>query len=323
MRRLLITLIPSAVLALCLYMVDLPLWVESPGDAKSVLPLISIDGAPTYDSEGRLLLTTVNVGRVNAYYALRAWLDPAARVIPEREILLPGQSDREFERVSLSQMDSSKIAAVAIALEPTTNYPEFHGRGVVIQDTVSGSPADGRLFAGDLIFEINRDPLADIAELDVLISEAAVGEELDLRVRPVEGGEAREVSITLGSDPDGNPIIGIYPVANFPFDVRIESGSIGGPSAGLMWALGVTDLLTTVDLTGDRVIAGTGTVDLLGNVGPIGGIALKVEAAEQADADLFLLPRENLEEARTADADIELVAVASVDQAVSFLEGAA
>ena len=323
MRRLLITLIPSAVLALCLYMVDLPLWVESPGDAKSVLPLISIDGAPTHDSEGRLLLTTVNVGRVNAYYALRAWLDPAARVIPEREILLPGQTDREYERVSLSQMDSSKIAAVAVALERSTDYPEIHGPGVVIQDTVAGSPADGRLFAGDLILEIDGDPLADIAELDAVITDAGIGGKLDLNVRPVEGGEARDVSITLASGPDGDPMIGIYTVASFPFDVRIESGTIGGPSAGLMWTLGVTDLLTTADLTGNRVIAGTGTVDLAGNVGPIGGITLKVQAAEQADAELFLLPRENLAEARSADADIELVPVASVDEAVGYLEGAA
>jgi PDZ domain-containing protein len=323
MRRVLITLIPSAVLALCLYMIDLPLWVESPGDAKSVLPLISIDGATTYDSEGRLLLTTVNVGRVNAYYALRAWLDPAARVIPEREILLPGQTDREFERVSLSQMDSSKIAAVAVALERTTDYPQLHGRGVVVQDTLSGSPANGVLFAGDLILEINGDPLADIDELEAVIAESGVGGQLDLRVRPVEGGEARDASITLALGPDGDPMMGIYSVAGFPFDVRIESGTIGGPSAGLMWSVGVTDLLTAGDLTGDRVIAGTGTVDLLGNVGPIGGVALKVQAAEQADAQLFLLPHENLAEARTADADIELVAVASVDEAVSFLEGAA
>jgi PDZ domain-containing protein len=324
MRRLLLTLIPSAVLVLCLYLVELPLWVESPGGARSVLPLIAIDGAPTYDSEGRLLLTTVNVGRVNSFYALRAWLDPAANLLSERDVIPPGQTDREYEQVSLSQMDQSKIAAVAAALERFTDYPEEHGQGAIVQDTVSGAPAHGRLFPGDLITEVNGEPLDDLAELDALIDQAGARGLLELVVRPLEGGPSRAVSLLPVRDVEtGDPIIGIFTVAHFPFDVRIESGSIGGPSAGLMWALGVADLLTAEDLTGDRAIAGTGTVDLFGDVGPIGGITLKLQAAEKAEAEVFLLPQENLAEARTADADIQLVPVSTVEQAVSFLQGAA
>jgi PDZ domain-containing protein len=121
-------------------------------------------------------------------------------------------------------------------------------------------------------------------------------------------------------DQDDQPVIGIYPVANFPFDIRIESGSIGGPSAGLMWTLGVTDLLTSGDLTADLAIAGTGTVDLNGNVGPIGGITLKVVAAERANAEAFLVPQPNLAEARTVATDLRLVPVSNVEQAISFLE---
>ncbi|MGH2710964.1 MAG: YlbL family protein [Actinomycetota bacterium] len=321
MRRLLLSLIPSAVLALCLYMIDLPLWVESPGGARSVLPLISIDGAPTYDSEGRLLLTTVSLGRVNAYYALRAWLDPSATILTEREVLPPGKSDREYEQVSLSQMDSSKIAAVAVALRRITEYPDVHGPGAIVQNILAGSPADGRLFPGDLIVEIDGDPLDDLVELDAVIDAAGVAGDLEMKVRPVEGGETREVSVRLATDVGGDPLIGIFTAANFPYDVRIESGSIGGPSAGLMWALGVTDLLTAQDLTGDRVIAGTGTVDMEGNVGPIGGIGLKIEAAERAHAEIFLLPHENLAEAREAAENIRLLPVVDVEAAISYLEG--
>lgn len=323
-RRLLLSVVPSVVLALCLYVVELPLWVESPGGAKSVIPLIAIHGAPTYDSEGRLLLTTVNVGRVNLYYALRAWLDPAATLISEREILPPGLTDQEYDRISLSQMDQSKVAAVVVALQRSTAYPEEHGRGALVQDTIPGSPAEGALFAGDLITHINRQPLADLQALGRAIEDAGPGRPLRITVRPVEGGTERMVTLRPVLDPElDRPVIGVYTVANFPFDVEIESGSIGGPSAGLMWALGVTDLLTPGDLTDDRAIAGTGTVDLEGNVGPIGGITLKVQAAEEADADAFLLPQANLAEARTVDTDLELVPVATVEQAISFLEGAA
>ena len=321
-RRLFLSVVPSAVLALCLYLVELPLWVESPGNAKSVVPLIAVHGAPTYQSEGRLLLTTVNVGRVNLYYALRAWLDPAATVLSDRDILPPGLTDQEYDRISLSLMDESKVAAVAVALEGSTEYPDEHGRGALIQDTIPGSPADGSLFAGDLITHIDDEPLADLDALGRAIDAAGAGRSLRLSVRPVEGGTKRTVTLRPVVDPElDRPVLGVYTVANFPFEVQIESGSIGGPSAGLMWTLGVTDLLTPGDLPGDRAIAGTGTVDLAGNVGPIGGITLKVQAAEEEDADVFLLPRANLAEARTVDTELELVPVGTVDQALSYLEG--
>jgi PDZ domain-containing protein len=319
-----LALIPLATLSVCLYLVDLPLWVESPGGARSVLPLISIDGAPTYDSDGRLLLTTVSVGRANLYYALRAWLDPAAYVVEEEEVLPPGQTDREYERLSLSQMDQSKIAGVAVALERATDYPRVHGQGAIVQDVVPGSPADGRLFPGDLITEIDGEPLANLEELGKVITYAGEGRAIRMTVRPLEGGTEREVSVRTVFDEEAErPIVGIFPIANFPFEVTIESGRIGGPSAGLMWALGVTDLLTGEDLTGDRVIAGTGTVDLDGNVGPIGGITLKLAAAERAGAETFLLPQANLEEARGAETNMRLISVRSVEQAVGYLEDAA
>ena len=324
MRRLLLTLVPTAALALCLYMVELPLWVESPGGARSVLPLIAIEDAPTYDSEGRLLLTTVNVGRVNVFYALRAWLDPAARLIPERDVLPEGLTDREYDRISLSQMDQSKIAAVMVALERESGYPEEHGEGVLVQDVVPGSPAEGRLFPGDLITHIDGGPLADLQGLRRSIEDAGTGGVLRMTVRPLEGGTERSVAIRPVLDRElDRTVVGVYAVANFPFPVEIESGSIGGPSAGLMWALGVTDLLTPGDLTGARAIAGTGTVDLQGNVGPIGGITLKVEAAEQADAEAFLVPQANFAEAQTVDTDLQLVPVGTVEQAIEYLEGSA
>jgi PDZ domain-containing protein len=291
-----------------------------------VLPLIDVEGQPSYDSEGRLLLTTVNFGRVNVYDAVRAWIDPAANLVDEQSVIPPGQTDLEFERRSLSQMDQSKIAAVAVSLERLTGYPEEHGDGVIVQDTVQGGPAFGRLFPGDLIVAADGEPVADPEDLTRMIGEAGAGTSIRFTVRPLEGGEEETVPLVPIRDPqppEDDPdraIIGILSVVNFPFTVRIESGDIGGPSAGLMWALGVTELLTPEDLTGDDTLAGTGTVDLLGNVGPIGGIGLKIIAAERAGASAFLVPRDNLAEARAVGSDLPLVSVTTVDQAIEFLE---
>lgn len=311
-----------AALAVCLAVVELPLFVEAPGRARSVLPLIDIDGTSTYESEGRLLLTTVNVGRLNAFEALTAWIDPQADVIPERELIPPGLSEEEYERASRSQMDQSKVAAVAVALELLTEYPDEHGQGVIVQDVLAGTPADGRLFPGDLMTHVNGAPLADLAQLRDAIAAAADGGTIRLQVRPVEGGDTSTVEVRPtrieGVD---RPVVGIAAVANFPFDVDIQSGTIGGPSAGLMWALGMIETLTPEDLTAGRSIAGTGSVDLDGQVGPIGGVRMKVIGAEEAGADAFLLPREDLSDARDAAGSIELVPVGTVEEALGYLEG--
>lgn len=312
---------PAAVLAVCLVVVELPLFVEAPGRARSVLPLIDVDGTTTYQSEGRFLLTTVNVGRLSVFEAVAAWIDPDAEVISEHDLIPPGQTDEEYERAARSQMDQSKIAAAAVALELQTDYPDEHGPGVIVQDVLAGTSADGRLFPGDLITHVNGTPLADLAQLRAAIGAAEGGGSVTLRVRPLEGGSEStvEVSPTRVEGVD-RPVIGIASVANFPFDIDIQSGTIGGPSAGLMWALGLIDTLTPEDLTGGEAIAGTGTVDLDGRVGPIGGIRMKVVGAEEAGAEVFLVPREHLAEARRADGAIELVAVGTVDEALRFLE---
>ena len=316
-QRILLTLSPVVVLAISLYLVDLPLYVEAPGRTQPVLSLIDIDGTETYESKGKLLLTTINVGRSNLYGAIRGWIDDDLRLVPEREVIPPGQTEEEYEQAQVSLMDQSKIAAVARALRRVVDYPLDTSRGVIIHLVVAGTPAEGRLFVGDVITEVNGEPLRGLPQLQRLVKEAN-GSALRLTVEPLEGGRSRTVTLTPQLREDG-PVIGVSAIPNFPVDVRIESGEIGGPSAGLMWAVGVADLLTRVDLTGGQVVAGTGTVDLGGGVGAVGGIDLKIVSAERAGADMFLLPRGNVPEVRAAG-DIELVPVATVAEAIEVLE---
>jgi Lon-like protease len=320
MRRLLLLLAPWAALGLTVYAVDLPFFSVGPGPAREVNPRIDIDGRRTFESRGRLMLTTVNLGRVNVFSAFDAWVDPAVDVVSERSILAPGQTDRQHRQQSNLEMDESKIAAVAVALRRVTGYPREHGDGVLIQDVIEGAPASGRLFPGDLILGADGEGIDGLDQMRSVISGAGTGRDLRLTVR--SGDERRTVSIRPIRRPeDDRPIIGVVLVENFPFDIRIDSGDVGGPSAGLMWALGVMDLLTPGDLTSGRTVAGTGVIDLEGGVHPVGGIEHKVLAAEREGAELFLLPEANLSRAREVAQHIELVPVDRIEEALNYLEG--
>lgn len=320
MRRFLLLLTPWAALGLSVYAVDLPLFSVGPGPAREVNPRIDIDGRRTFESRGRLMLTTVSLGRVNVFSALDAWVDPSVDVVSERSILLPGQTDRQHREESDLEMDESKIAAVAVALRRITGYPREHGNGVLIQDVIEGAPASGRLFPGDLILAADGKPVDELDEVRSAIR--AGGTRRDLRLTIESGDERRTVKLRPVQRPGGGgPIIGVVLVENFPFEIRIDSGDVGGPSAGLMWALGVLDLLTPGDLTSGRTVAGTGVIDLEGGVHPVGGIQHKVLAAEREGAELFLLPEANLMQAREVAQDIELVPVDGFEEALDHLEG--
>lgn len=315
----LVPLAPIVAAITALAAVDVGMFSVSPGPAKDVMPLIEVRGHATYRPDGALLLTTVNLLRVDALSALRGWLDAAIDVVPERAIVSPGQTEEEYDEVARSQMDQSKIAAVILALRRLTDYPDDHGEGALVQDVLEGSAADGKLFAGDLIVAIDDVPVADVEQVSRAIRSSAGARALTLAIEA--GGEERTVRIRPRHDPDeGRPILGVILVESFPFEVTIDSGDIGGPSAGLMWALGVYDLLTPGDLTRGRRIAGTGGVDLDGAVLPIGGIEQKIVAAERSKAEVFLVPAENFDAARAVAGDIELIPVRTVRQAIRSLE---
>lgn len=314
-------MVPAAALAVALVSVDAGLYALAPGPAREVLPLIDVDGAETYAGRGKLYLTTVSPRRASPVAAVRGWLDPAVEVIPEHQLVPRGVTEEEYERVSLSLMDESKIAAVSVVLRMLTEYPDEHGAGALVQDTVPGTPAHTTLHPGDLVVSVDDERVRDVDHLAELIRDTEGRRALTLTVEA--GGEERTVRVRPRRvEGEDHPVLGVILVANFPFEVVIDSGAIGGPSAGLMWALGVYDILTPEDLLDGREVAGTGIMHLDGEVSPIGGIEQKVHAAERAGVDLFLLPMDNLEAARPAAENIRLVPVRSLDEAVRSLTGA-
>ena len=299
--------------------VPLPFFSFGPGPAREIVPLIHVDGAPTYRSSGRLVMTTVRFTQVTALGAVVAWIDPEKTVMDEESVYPPGLSPPEEEERAISQMDQSKIDAAAVVLTEVTEYPREHGPGALVEVVGSGCPADGRLFPGDLIVRIDGESVDSRREASTLIDAVPTGEQIEFRVEAE--GEMHVVRVARGACPGSDePLIGILLVEPFPFEITIESDDVGGPSAGLMWAVGLYDLLTPGDLADGRTIAGTGSIDLEGNVGPIGGILNKVLAARDVNADIMLVPRGNLDELRDADTgDLRLIPVSTFDEAVEAL----
>jgi PDZ domain-containing protein len=315
----LVYLIPVVVVLFVASMVRLPYVVLQPGPAKDVETLIHISGHQTFPSRGQLLLTSVSYYKPNLYQAIGAWLDPAESVVPERELLRPGQSrEQEFQQ-ALSDMDTSKIDAAVLALTRYVGYPEEHGPGLLVEAAFPKTPAEGKIFAGDLITAVDGKSVDDPDELGSLVRAAGIGHALTFTIRA--GGKTRRVSVAPAKVPDvDHPVIGVSLVNNFPFPLSIDSGNIGGPSAGLMWTLGLVDLLTPGDLTNGKTIAGTGQITLDGKVLPIGGVQEKVVAAERAGATLFFVPVQDAPAARSVAKKILLVPVKTYLEAVAYLE---
>jgi Lon-like protease len=317
-KRLLVYLSLGAIagLALTIY---LPWYAVGPGPARAVQPLIRFEDRPRYESEGRFVMTSIRYQRLTGFDMLLAWLDPD-RAIVARSIVYPDGEDVEEEHErAISQMDSSKLDASALVLRELSGYPKEHGDGVLVESVVSGCAADGELFPGDRILAIDGEAVDSYRDASTVIERASSGSTLtfDLSV------DGEPETVDLVREPCGQseePLVGIQMINSFPFEVSISSGEIGGPSAGLMWALGLYDLLTSGDLTSGRTIAGTGKIALDGRVFPIDGIGDKLAAAADAGASVFLVPQGNAEAARASgDQGLELVPVATFEDALAYL----
>ena len=299
----------------------LPWYAVGPGPARAVDPLIRFEDRTRYESQGRFVLTSVRLTQLTGLGLLLAWIDPDRRVVPREDLFEAGEDRQEEHERSISQMDSSKLDATSVVMRELTAYPREHGDGVLVERVVQGCAADGELFPGDRILSIDGQEVDSYRQAKRMIEATASGATLTFELSvDCEPETARLVREPCGGSED--PLVGVSMINSFPFDVSIASGGIGGPSAGLMWALGLYDLLTPVDLTGGRTVAGTGEIALDGTVIPIAGIGEKLAAAADAGASVFLVPEGNMDVARASgDRGMELVPVASLDDALAYLEG--
>jgi PDZ domain-containing protein len=192
---------------------------------------------------------------------------------------------------------------------------------VVVRGLSDDSPAEGKLQEGDAIDSVAGRPTPDLATLDAVLGAIPGGTTVPVAYTRL--GQPGTAMVTTRAADDGGSLLGVLVQAQpaAPFDVDIAVGDVGGPSAGLMLSLGILDLVGDTDLTGGKTVAGTGTIDATGKVGPIGGIQLKMIAAQEIGAELFLVPADNCADALAApQPGLTLARVSDLDQALTALE---
>jgi PDZ domain-containing protein len=250
------------------------------------------------------------------FTALRAWLNPDEAVVPQSEIFGPGLSQQQVKQQDQVQMTSSQQTATAAALHQLgIGYKTVVGVAGVKQ----GLPAYGKLKAGDLITAVDGQPVTSTGQLTSLVK-AHAAQPITLSVS--RGGVSRHVQLTARKV-GGHPILGVEVQVQyqFPFPVTIRIGQIGGPSAGMMFALGIIDKISTENLTGGKFIAGTGEISANGAVSPIGGIQQKMIGARDAGATVFLAPAGNCANtAGAVPAGLRVVKVSTLSGAISALQ---
>jgi Lon-like protease len=283
-------------------------------------PVIAVEGRETFPTEGRLELTTISVrSRLTLAQALRDWFDRERAVVPRELVFPPGESDADVRRRNQERILESENAATVAAL---TELGVPFDLSVTVQGVEPGLPAAGELEVGDVLVAVDGRPVASSQEVREAVSSRPVGTEVRLSYRRDDvPGEAVLTTAASESDPSRS-VIGVVlverPVA--PFDVSISLQGVGGPSAGLMFALGILDKLGPESLTGGLHVAGTGTIDGQGAVGAIGGITQKLVASADRGADAFLVPEGNCADAAaTAPEGLQLVKVTSLDSALEAL----
>jgi Lon-like protease len=315
------TLIVVAGIFVAVAWIRLPYYAVGPGPARNVMPQITFSGHPRYEPapSSALEMTTVRYYQVTPLQALAVWLEPDWTLVSQSLLYPTGDVALENQR-SISQMDQSKIDATAVVLRRLSDYPKVHGKGALVETTVPDCSADGRLFPGDLITAIDDTPVRDAADVRRILHDTPPGRPLAFTL-DVDGRVEHETFTRTRCGPRKKLLVGFASLDAFPFPIAISSGDIGGPSAGLMWALGLYELLTPGDLVAGRQIAGTGTIDVNGNVGPIGGIRDKVVAAQKAGAQIFLAPAANMAELQgVSTGNMRVVSVASFADALRALQ---
>ena len=305
--------------------IDQDLVAQKPGSARATDSRVSIDGAGVDDPDGAILFTTVQLDTtVSIFDWLLGEYDDDIDLRPRSEVL----GDRSVEdnrQRNLEMMRVSKDAAVIAALHHL-GIAVFEETGLGIDTVRDDGPAEDLLVAGDVIIAVDDVAITGFASLQDELAAKSPGETGVIRVENIDTQETRDVELAWGEHPDrpGDAYIGVNVVPPqeelpLPFDVEIDSGTIGGPSAGLAFTLTILDLLTAGELTGGLEIAVTGTISPDGQVGPVGGVGQKAAAAQDAGAVAFIVPVEMVDEASDHAGSMPVIGVATLDEALSAL----
>ncbi|SMD27213.1 YlbL family protein [Kibdelosporangium aridum] len=280
--------------------------------------IVQVDGTQTYSTTGQLRMTTVSLKReVTLFSAFGLWVSGRYALAPREEYIKPGQTEDEVQQQNVKLFQDSQSDAEVAAMRFLK-----HPVKVVVSEVTAGAPADRVIEPGDRLLRVNGKQIVQQEDVVAAVESTKPGQTIEVVLQ--RNGQERTVSVTLGSAPDRQQgYMGIRGVdrADVPFKTTIHLQDVGGPSAGLIFSLAIIDRLTPDDLAGGQPIAGTGEIDVKGNVGPIGGIGFKLVAAAEDGAKTFLVPAANCAEAKAdPPPGLQLIKVDNLAGAVQALE---
>ncbi|KOV62147.1 PDZ domain-containing protein [Streptomyces sp. MMG1121] len=325
-------------------LIPVPYAEMSPGPTVNTLgdhdgePVLQITGHKTYKTDGNLNMTTVRVTsadfRMNLVEAVYGWLDHDTKIVPHDTLYPNGTTEEQSSQQNAEEFSQSQESAKVSALKelgiPVKSW-------VIVSTVIKDSPAEGRLHAGDVIKAVDGTAVKQPSDVAKFVTKHKPGQRVVFTVIPAKEQAAAEkahktatttqdVALTTKKSDDSGParaIVGISAGTDhtFPFTIDIKLADVGGPSAGLMFALGIYDKLTPGDLTGGKFVAGTGTIDDSGTVGPIGGVEMKTVGAREKGAQYFLTPADNCAAAaKDTPSGLTLVKVKNISDAISSLK---
>jgi PDZ domain-containing protein len=319
-----------AVLALVGGFVKIPYVSIGPGPTYNTLGnidgqvIVEVNGTKTYKTTGQLRMTTVSINdEVTLFDALGKWVSGRYALAPRDEYFAPGQTQEDLERENTKMFQDSQSAAETAALRLLDNPVK-----VITQEITRGAPADKVLQPGDRLWEVNGQPINVQEDVRKALQGTKPGQTISLTFQH-ENEPKKTVDVKLakasdfGSDDRPEGFLGLAPAdrADVKFETTIHLEDVGGPSAGLIFALAIVDTLTPGEMEDGRTIAGTGAIDVKGNVQPIGGIPFKLIAAHEDGATTFLVPADNCAEAKSNAPDgMDLVKVETLAGAVEALK---
>ncbi|WP_432557956.1 YlbL family protein [Granulicoccus sp. GXG6511] len=319
------------VLALLIAVLPVPYVVYSPGSAYDILatddegqPMIRVEGIPAEPANGKLHMTTVAVTRADARTSLPeavlAFLLPRRDALPRDAVYDPGKTSEQVRAEERRMMDTSQQDAVVAALRaaevPVEQLP-------MISSVTVASPADERLRPGDLVLAVDGAAVTTPEEVATRITGQRAGEPIRFTVE--REGRLVNADVVTAENPNspGRAMIGVEIGLGYRYEPRVNFGishDIGGPSAGLVFALAIYDQIAPADVLQGRSVAGTGRINPAGRVGPIGGLQEKIASAERADASVFLVPAANCRDLADLRTDLELIRVDTLQDAVTGLQ---
>jgi Lon-like protease len=317
-----IALLASAVSILGFF-VKIDYFIIMPSRAVDLREIVLVENADE-DDLGSFYLVTVSQQRAAPFTAIFGLLHPHMDLNSMESVIPTGMSETEYRALLTENMAESRYLAQVVALRRVGFKVEIISDGVEVIGFLDDAPATGIMEEGDKIISVDGEKVFLASEVPLLVQNRSVGETVRLNI--VRNGKESELKIVTGAHPEDPemPYLGIYiktlpwePV--LPINIDMDTGRIGGPSAGLMFSLEIMNQYLPEDLTAGYKIAGTGTIDLNENIGRIGGVFQKVISAEEAGADYFFLPTGNLDDAKKAARKIELVPVADLQEALDFL----